>query len=120
MKKRLFIVVCLAVGGAAGGAGAADVDRQFETLFGDEVKHAARTPGLRDDAELAAMFLKATEMLADQPDLKLLLYEKAAEFGGKDAAGHAADLKAIDGLIAAGGRLYMVAVDSKVVCFAAK
>ena len=99
VKTQLLIVVCLAVAGAAGGLSAADVDRQLETLFGDEIRRAARTPGLRDDAELAAMFLKAGEMLADQGNLKLLLYEKAAEFGSKDAAGYEAAMKAVNLLV---------------------
>jgi len=95
MNRRFLIVICLLVGGLAV-AGAATPEENFKTLFGDDVRKAALTATAKDDAELANAFLKACGMLADEPELKMLLYQKAAEFGAKDPVGHAAAIKAVD------------------------
>jgi len=95
MNRRFLIVTCLTVGSFVAAGGAATTEENFETLFGDDVRKAARTATAKDDAELANAFLKACGMLADEPDLKVLLYQKAAEFGSKDPVGHAAALKAV-------------------------
>ncbi|MBL7220612.1 MAG: discoidin domain-containing protein [Phycisphaerae bacterium] len=99
MNRRLLIVICLVVGGFAVAAVAATPEENFKTLFGDDVRKAALTATAKDDAELANAFLKACGMLADEPDLKVLLYQKAAEFGSKDPVGHAAAMKAVDMLV---------------------
>ena len=99
MNRRLLIVICLTVGSFAVAAGAATPEENFKTLFGDDVRKAALTATATDDAELANAFLKACGMLADEPDLKVLLYQKAAEFGSKDPVGHAAAMKAVDMLV---------------------
>ena len=99
MNRRFLIVICLTVGSVAAAAGAATAEENFKTLFGNDVRKAALTATAKDDAELANAFLKACGMLADEPDLKVLLYQKAAEFGAKDPAGHAAALKAVDMLV---------------------
>ena len=96
MNRRFLVVICLVVGGFAVAAVAATPEENFKTLFGDDVRKAALTATAKDDAELANAFLKACGMLADEPDLKVLLYQKAAEFGSKDPVGHAAALKAVD------------------------
>jgi len=93
---QLLAVICLTVAGAAGDPGAADLDAQFKALFGDEIRRAAKTLDPRDDAKLAGAFLHAAALLEDRRGLKILLYEKAAEFGSKDAEGYAMALKALD------------------------
>jgi len=99
MNARLLIVICLTVGSVTIAGGAATTEEKFQTLFGDKVRKVAGTSIARDDAELANEFLQACGMLADEPDLQMLLYQKAAEFGSKDPAGHEAALKAVDVLV---------------------
>ncbi|MDP6046152.1 MAG: discoidin domain-containing protein, partial [Phycisphaerae bacterium] len=53
----------------------------------------------KDDAELANAFMKACSMLADEPDVKILLYQKAAVYGAKDPVGHASALRGVEMLM---------------------
>ena len=82
----------LAVGFPARGEDAA---REFEILFGREVKRVQRTPGTRDDAELAGRVLAAAGKAKAGSALRVLLYERAYELGVRHLAGHETAAKAI-------------------------
>ncbi|MDP6636412.1 MAG: discoidin domain-containing protein [Phycisphaerae bacterium] len=99
MNGRSMIVICLTLGACVGASQAASTEEKFDTLFGESVQKVTRTSSPKDDAELANAFLKACEMLADEPELKILIYERTASFGAKDPAGHKAASKAVDMLV---------------------
>ena len=73
--------------GCLAGEARADAAGDFQELFGKEAQKVAATRGTEDDAALAATLLKAARALRDRTDLQVLLWEKAAEFGGRDLAG---------------------------------
>jgi hypothetical protein len=79
-----LVLISLLTFGAASRARAT-----FDSLFGAEAKKVSSSSTTSDDARFAATLLEKAGSLGDDPGLALLLYEKAYEFGLKDAAGYA-------------------------------
>ena len=99
MNRRVALVVSLTLAISAAAALGQTTEEKFNTLFADSVKKAAATSSTKDDAELANAFIKACGMLADEPDVKILLYQKAAVYGAKDPVGYQAALAGADMLV---------------------
>jgi len=78
---RSTITVLLALALTGGLALADDATDLYEKLFGAEAKKVAASTTKADDVALAAKLLKTAKMRPDLPDLQLVLYEKAFEFG---------------------------------------
>jgi len=73
----------------------ADVQADFQQLFGAEVRKVSSTADTRDDAALSASLLKSAEASSDSPELQVLLLEKAYEFGLKNPASLSAAIAAM-------------------------
>ncbi len=99
MNQRLILVTSLTLGLFAAFASGQTTEEKFNTLFADSVKKAAATSSTKDDAELANAFIKACGMLADEPDVKILLYQKAAVYGAKDPVGYQSALRGVEMLV---------------------
>ncbi|MDP6544680.1 MAG: hypothetical protein QGH60_11865 [Phycisphaerae bacterium] len=78
---RSTLTVLLALALIGGLALADDADNLYEKLFGAEAKKVAASSTKTDDVALAAKMLKTAKMRPDLPDLQIVLYEKAFEFG---------------------------------------
>ena len=78
---RSILTVLLALALTGGLALADDADDLYEKLFGAEAKKVAASTTKADDVALAAKLLKTAKMRPDLPNLQLVLYEKAFEFG---------------------------------------
>jgi hypothetical protein len=98
-KALLIGLVTLAAGGAARGEAIPAADAQkaaeiFQSLYGDEMRHAQDTPATTDDVTLAAKLLEAVQSAKGQPALLAVLCEKAAQLGLADAKGYETALAA--------------------------
>jgi hypothetical protein len=81
MRRLAGMLAAVAVLAAAPAARAATPQEQFQELFGAEASQVALSYGKKDDADFAAKLLKHAESLKDSPDLQVLVYERAYEFG---------------------------------------
>jgi len=99
---RLRAIGLMGVVLLAGVAPAADsADRQFQELFGQEVKQALATGDLKDDATLAGEILTAAGTVTRGSRLQALLCEKAYELGLRHPSGHGTAEKAVQLLLRA-------------------
>lgn len=88
MKMRLPAVACLVAMLVCAGSGfAADVEKDYESLFGREARAVAATPDTSDDVALAAKMLSTARSAGEMPPLQVLLCEKAYALGMKGPAG---------------------------------
>jgi hypothetical protein len=78
---RSTLTVLLALALTGGLALADDATDLYEKLFGAEAKKVATSSTKADDVALAAKLLRTAKMRPDLPDLQLVLYEKAFQFG---------------------------------------
>jgi len=78
---RSSLTVLLALALTGGLALADDATDLYEKLFGAEAKKVAASTTKADDVALAAKLLKTAKMRPDLPDLQIVLYEKAFQFG---------------------------------------
>ena len=83
---RLGLVVSLAVAFSESVV-LGDVAGEYDALFGVEAKKVATSRAGADDAVFAVKLLKAAKEMSDSPELQMLLYEKACQFGSVVPAG---------------------------------
>ncbi|MDP6544668.1 MAG: LamG domain-containing protein [Phycisphaerae bacterium] len=65
----------------------ADAAGDYETLFGADAKKIIASRTKTDDVEFAATLLKISKDVTDSPELQILLYEKAVQFGSAGVSG---------------------------------
>ncbi|MBL7221295.1 MAG: hypothetical protein ISS69_14360 [Phycisphaerae bacterium] len=92
---RSILAVLLALALTGGLTLADDATGLYEKLFGAEAKKVAASSTKADDVALAAKLLKAAKMRPDLPDLQIVLYEKAFQFGTAGTDGCDAALEAL-------------------------
>ncbi len=93
-RRSGVLAACLLLPAAA----LAGVKEDYQALFGQDDARVSATVSTQDDAEFAAKLLKLTQALGDTPALQAYLWEKAYEFGTRDATGHATALAALEHL----------------------
>lgn len=98
MKRVCVLVLLLAACGVARAEDAATAQREFQQLFGGDMKRVTATPDTRDDLELAEMLLDAAKLAGDKPELQALLCEQAATLAGRTGAGMELAAKAFQSL----------------------
>jgi hypothetical protein len=79
----------------------ADAKSDFETLFGDEIKRVVASRKPAEAAALAGQMMLAAKSIKDRPDLHVMLWTSAADFGAKDPSGFAAATQALKNLLQA-------------------
>jgi hypothetical protein len=81
------IVTVLAGLVLGGGVVWADAGGDYEKQFGAEAKKVLASKSTADDAAFAKKLLKTAKMIPQLPDLQMLLYEKASQFGSAGPEG---------------------------------
>jgi len=94
-RLTLAVLLTISVVALAAGIVLADAASDYETIFGAEAKKVAASSSKTDDAAFAAKLLKAAKDMPDSPDLQVLLYEKACQFGSSGTAGCDTALEAL-------------------------
>jgi hypothetical protein len=90
---RIVFISCVLVASAS--LRAADAAKQFDDLFGEEVKRVQATPDTKDDVELAQSLIAAAEKSDADPALKQLLCEQASALAMKSSTGAETAVKAL-------------------------
>ena len=72
-----------------------DAKADFQQVFGEQLRKAAATADTRDDAELAQSLLQAANDTQSNPELQILLCEKAYELGLKTPSGYGTAIEAM-------------------------
>lgn len=73
----------------------ADVESDYQMLFGADEKKVAATRSTLDDAAFAKKLLQGAKALGDSPDLQKLVCQKAIDFGMKHHGGYSTAHEAI-------------------------
>jgi len=94
-RAAMSLLVAMLTINIAAPAVMADVEDDFNTLFGPEAKKVAATKATRDDADFAASLLAAAGKVGDRINLKTLILEKAHQFAIADPTGHETAVKAL-------------------------
>jgi hypothetical protein len=96
-KLTVLLVACAAAARAAAPTAPAEDDARkfFDSVFGAEARKVAASADAKDDAAFAAKLLESAAALKDTPKFQVVLYEKAYEFGLKDATGYATAVNAM-------------------------
>jgi len=94
------MVVFVMLGVCAAGA-LADDKADFETLFGAEIKRVVASRKGSEAAALAGQMMLAAKSIKDRPDLHVMLWTSAADFGAKDPSGFASATQALKNLLQA-------------------
>ena len=94
------VLLALAIGVSAAWAAAdtaaeTEAKAAFESLYGEEVTRATRTPSTVDDVKLAGKLLGAAGTSRDQPELLALICEKAYDLGKKNSTGYEVAIEAM-------------------------
>ena len=100
MHRIVIVVVCVVPGVWTAGV-LADAKSDFQTLFGQEIKRVVASRKGAEAATLAGQMLLAAESIEDRPELHVMLWTSAADFGAKDPSGYAAATKALKNLLRA-------------------
>ena len=100
MRRTHLMVVCVVLGGWNSGV-LADAKADFEMLFGSEIKRVVASRKPAEFTALAGQMMLAAESIKDRPDLDVMLWTRAAEFGAKDPSGYATAVKALRNLLTA-------------------
>ncbi|MDP6356567.1 MAG: hypothetical protein QF473_15755, partial [Planctomycetota bacterium] len=86
----------LALAATCFGAGSSEAEKVFESVYGEDVAAARATGTTNDDVELAAKLLDAARTVLNQPELMIILCEKAYELGAKARPGYQTAVDAMD------------------------
>ncbi len=100
MHRVYIIVVCVVLGGWNSGA-TADAKSDFDTLFGAEIKRVVASRKASEAAALAGQMMLAAKSIKDRPDLHVMLWTSAANFGAKDPSGFTVAINALRNLLKA-------------------
>lgn len=100
MFRSCIIVVCIVLSGFVASA-CADAESDFNSLFGDEIKRVTASRNGKAAAELAAQMMLAAKSVENRPDLHVLLWTRAAEFGAKSPSGYKTAIQAVKNLLQA-------------------
>jgi len=100
MHRIHIVIVCVVLGGWNSGA-LADAKSDFQTLFGEEIKRVVASRKPAEAAALAGQMMLAAKSIKDRPDLHVMLWTSAADFGAKDPSGFAAATQALKNLLQA-------------------
>ena len=95
---RHLAFCAMAFGFAGVCAAAEDAERQFEALFGKDLRRVTAAAGTRDDAELGTQILDAARRAKGLPELRALMCQKAYELAIRDEAGYATAIAAAKAL----------------------
>ena len=98
MHRTRMMVVCVVLSVWTAGV-LADAKSDFQSLFGNEIKRVVASRNGKEFAALAGQMLLAAKSVEDRPDLDILLWTRAAEFGAKDPSGFTAAIKALRHLL---------------------
>jgi len=94
-RSGLAVLLTISIVALVSGLVLADAASDYEAIFGTEAKKVAASSSKTDDAAFAAKLLKAAKDMPDSPDLQVLLYEKACQFGSSGTAGCDTALEAL-------------------------
>jgi|GEM_PF-3054350 len=100
MNRMNMLTLCAVLGAWSAGA-MADAKADFQTLFGEEIKRVVASRKPAEAAALAGQMMLAAESIKDRPDLHVMLWTNAADFGARDPSGYAAATKALKNLLQA-------------------
>ncbi len=79
-------------------AQADDASKQFDQLFGEEIRRVQATADSADDIDLARRLTKAASTVADQPAVMAVMFERCYDLASRFPAGTAAAIEAMEAL----------------------
>ena len=94
-RSQLAIILIMSAGAFSASTLFADAAGDYEAIFGAEDKKVAASRTKTDDAAFAAKLLKSAAKMPDAPEMQVLLYEKACQFGSTSPAGCDTALEAL-------------------------
>jgi hypothetical protein len=79
----------------------ADVNADFETVFGEKIRKVTATSDKADDIALAGEIFEVAARVGDAPALRKLMHERTLDLACRDASGYAIAEKAVAVLVQA-------------------